>query len=310
MQQKKIKVAIVQAAPVYYKLYQSLSKAKKLVTEAVKRGAQLVAFGETWLPGYPAWLDMCTEAALWNHDETKELFATLKENSVVVPGIETAELAQLAKKLKIVIAIGVNERVEKGRGRGTLFNSLLLFNSNGELVNHHRKLIPTYTERLVWGQGDARGLKAATTTAGTVGGSICWEHWMPLTRQHLHNEAEQIHISMWPGVHEMHQVASRHYAFEGRCFVLACGLIMYKKDMPRGFKVAEKYARTKSDFLINGGSAIIGPDGSYIAGPVFDKETILVAEIDTRQIAKEQMTLDTAGHYYRDDVFNFSLKRT
>ena len=305
-----VKVAIIQAAPVYYDLEKSLKKAVKLVKEAADNGAKLVAFGETWLPGYPAWGDMCVEAGIWNHEPVRELFATLKENSVAVPGKATETLSSLARRSKIVIAIGINEKVERVKAHGTLFNSFLLFNSNGELVNHHRKLIPTYSERLVWGQGDPRGLKVADTSAGIVGGSICWEHWMPLTRQHLHNQGEQIHVSMWPGVSDMHQVASRHYAFEGRCFVLACGLVMYKKDMPKGLTLAEKYARTSSDFLMNGGSAVIGPNGKYLAGPVFDKETIVYADFDLREIAKEQMTLDTSGHYARDDVFHFGLRKS
>lgn len=305
----KIKVAIVQAAPVYYNLPKSLTKALALITDAASNGAKIIAFGETWLSGYPAWLDMCSDAAIWNHEPTRELFATLKENSITIGGSETQKLSALAKKLKVVIAIGANEKLEKGKANGTLFNSFLLFDEKGNLAAHHRKLIPTYTERLLWGQGAGDDLNVAETGSGKIGGLICWEHWMPLTRQHMHNLGEEIHIAMWPSVSDMHQIASRHYAFEGRCFVLACGLIMPKKDMPKGFAVAEKYAKSKSDFYINGGSCIIAPDGKFIVLPVFDKEEIIIAEIDLREISKGQMSLDVTGHYNRDDVFEFNLKK-
>ncbi|MDP9380557.1 MAG: carbon-nitrogen hydrolase family protein, partial [Chloroflexota bacterium] len=210
-----ITVAIVQASPVYLDLSASLNKAADLITQAAKRGARLITFGETWLPGYPAWLDYCPEAALWNHGPTKEVFALLRQNSVAVPGRETQVFTQLAGDLGVMLVMGVNERVDSGPGNGTLYNSLLVFSPDGELVNHHRKLVPTFTERLVWGPGDGEGLKAVETPVGRVGGLICWEHWMPMARQALHTSGEHIHVSVWPTVHEMHQIASRHYAFEG-----------------------------------------------------------------------------------------------
>ena len=222
----KLKVAIVQAAPVFMNLHASLALAVEFIGKAAAQGARLVAFGETWLPGYPAWLDYCPSAALWNHEPTKEVFAELRRNSVAVPSHETETLAETAKTHQIVLVIGINERVYAGPGNGTLYNSLLTFDSDGSLVNHRRKLIPTYTERMVWGQGDGTSLKAVDTSVGRVGGLICWEHWMPLARQVLHDSGENIHIAVWPTVHEMHQIASRHCAFEGRCFVLAAGLLM------------------------------------------------------------------------------------
>ncbi|GAB4451295.1 MAG: carbon-nitrogen hydrolase family protein [Anaerolineae bacterium] len=304
-----VKVAIVQAGPVYLDLAQSMEKAVSLIKEAAGMGAGLIAFGETWLPGYPAWLDYCPGAALWDNPATKTVFARLRHNSVVVPGPQTETLSQLAKTLGIVIVMGVNERVETGLGSGTLYNTLLTFGSAGQLLNHHRKLVPTYTERLVWGPGDGFGLTAAETPVGRVGSLVCWEHWMPLTRQTLHQSAEQIHVAAWPGVKEMHQIASRHYAFEGRCFVLAAGLVMTAKELPDEFELPPELAQAPDTLLLNGGSAIIGPDGRYLAGPVFGKETTLTAELDLTEIEHERMTLDTTGHYYRPDVFEFRVKR-
>ncbi len=179
-------VSIVQASPVFMNLNASVTRAVGLIEQAWRKGAKLIAFGETWLPGYPAWLDHSPHAALWNHEPTREVFAQLRRNSVVVPGKETETLGEVARELGVVVVIGVNEQVDEGAGNGTLYNSLLTFGADGTLLNHHRKLVPTYTERLVWGQGDAAGLEAVTTSAGRVGGLICWEHWMPLPRPTPH----------------------------------------------------------------------------------------------------------------------------
>ena len=194
------KVAIVQASPDYLNLEGSLARALELVSQAASQGAKLIVFGETWLPGYPAWLDFCPSVALWDHNPTKEVFAELRRNSLVIESVAAQALARAAKDHEVVLVIGINERVDQGPGNGTLYNSLLTFNSDGSLVNHHRKLIPTYTERLVWGQGDGKGLKAVETFVGRVGGLICWEHWMPLTRQALHDSGEHIHVAVWPTV--------------------------------------------------------------------------------------------------------------
>ena len=295
----------MQAAPILGNLPASLSKALDLVERAARADARLICFGETFLPGYPAWLDYCPEAALWNNAAVKEVYADLRANSVVVPGPETEALREAADKREVSIVIGVNERVKDGPGHGTLYNTLLFFGPQGELVNQHRKLMPTYSERMVWGQGDASGMRSVNLHGANIGGLICWEHWMPLARQHMHNSGEQIHVAVWPTVHEMHQVASRHYAFEGRCFVLAAGQIMHASSLPARLAHPDKLS---SDTLIErGGSAIIAPDGRYLAGPVFDQETILHANLDLTEIDRECMTLDVTGHYSRPDLFRFSV---
>lgn len=310
MSVKKTTVSIIQARAVYYDISASLEKAVSLIEEASKQGAKLISLGETWLAGYPAWLDYCPNMAIWDHEPTKAVFARLYENSVSVNGKEVLVLCQLAKRLGVVIVIGVNERVDSGRGNGTIFNTLLTINTEGEIINHHRKLMPTYTERLVWGHGDAKGLQAQETSIGRVGGLICWEHWMPLARQAMHNSAEDIHITVWPAVKEMHQIAARHYAFEGRCFVLSGGNIMTVSDIPDEFDLPDNLKNTPDTLILNGGSAIIAPDGRYIVEPVFDKETILTAEIDLSEIPKGHLTLDVTGHYARNELFEFEVNRT
>ena len=285
-----------------------MAKAATLIAEAARDGARVVTLGETWLPGYPAWLDYCGGMALWDHAPTKAVFARLRQNSILVPGKETEQLAQLAGDHHLTLVIGVNERVDTGPGNGTLYNSLLTFNPEGALANHHRKLVPTHTERLVWGQGDGGGLDSVATPAGRIGGLICWEHWMPLARQALHVAGEQIHVAVWPTVHELHQLASRHYAFEGRCFVLAAGLIMRVKDLPAELGAPPNLADQPASFLLRGGSAIIGPNGRYVVEPCFDQEKIITAELDPAAVDEERMTLDVTGHYSRPDIFDLQVR--
>jgi len=305
---KHVTVAIAQFAPVYLDKRASLAKALDLIQRAAKREARLIAFGETWLPGYPAWLDVCPGAALWENPSAKDVFARLRNNSITVPGEEVNLLSEAARDLKIAIVIGVNERVDSGPGSGTLYNSLLTISDDGRLKNHHRKLVPTYTERLIWGNGDGRGLEAAPLSVGRVGGLICWEHWMPLARMAMHNSGEHIHVAVWPTVHELHQLASRHYAFEGRCFVLAVGLMMPASDLPPELQDGATSRPDHAPWIERGGSAIIGPDAQYVLAPVFDREELLVSNLDLAQIDREMMTFDVSGHYARPDLFRFEKK--
>ena len=214
-----VNVAIVQARPVYYNLDASLQKSLQLTSEAARNGAQLVAFGETWLPGYPAWLDVCPGAALWDNAGAKAIFAELYANSLIVPGPQTEALARQARESGVVLVMGVNERCGN-----TLYNTLLTFDADGALRNHHRKLRPTYTERLVWGPGDGAGLQAPQTAAGKVGaprllGTLDAAAAPGAARRGRADSRGRLACT----VRDIHQVASRHYAFEGRCFVLAAG---------------------------------------------------------------------------------------
>ena len=304
----KTRVAAVQAAPVFMDLDGCLEKTRSATRDAASRGAEFVVFPETWLPGYPAWLDCCRDAALWDYEPVKSVFARLVKNSVAVPSPQTEALGSLAREFSVVLSLGVNERVEAGRGHGTLYNSNLLFNSDGKLINCHRKIMPTYTERLIWGMGDGTSLRAADTSAGRVGGLICWEHWMPLARQVLHVSREDIHVAAWPWVKEMNLVASRHYAFEGRCFVVACGGILRAKDLPQELDPVASLQSQPDALILRGGSAIVGPDGKILAGPILDEETIVIAEIDFSATTRESLTLDVTGHYARPDIFDVCLK--
>lgn len=297
-------VAAVQAAPVYMNLERSLARAMELTAEAARRRAQLVVFPESWLAGYPAWLDTCRDVAIWDHLPIKQLYARLLENSLTIPDRNTAALSETARRHGLTLVIGAHERVG-----GTVYNSTLTFGPDGSLLNVHRKLVPTFNERLIWGQGDGAGLRVVETPVGRIGSLICWEHWMPLVRQKLHAEREEIHIAQWPAVREMYQIASRHYAFEGRCYVVAAGAIMRRGDLPQELELAAgAVAEGEGDFILNGGSAVIGPDGQYVAGPAFASEVIILARINLDRIQEESLALDVAGHFSRPDLFDFHYK--
>ncbi|MBI4408440.1 MAG: carbon-nitrogen hydrolase family protein [Gemmatimonadetes bacterium] len=303
----RVTVAIVQAevAPT---AAAALERAAALAREAARQDARLIVFPETWIPGYPSWLDVCRDAALWNHPPIQAVFERLAANSVAVPGPAFDALCAVARDVGVTLVIGVTERVDRGPGRGTLYNALLTIGADGRLLNHHRKLMPTYTERMVWGAGDVEGLQAVDTPAGRLGGLICWEHWMPLARQALHESGEDIHVAVWPAVNEMHQLASRHYAFEGRCFVLAAGSLLRARALPPELEPHPERVKGPDQLLLNGGSAIIGPDGQYVVEPVIGEEKIVLAELDLARNRRESMTLDVTGHYSRRELFDFTVR--
>ncbi|MGB0523757.1 MAG: carbon-nitrogen hydrolase family protein [Flammeovirgaceae bacterium] len=305
-----VTIGIVQKAAAHLDLAASVAQIESYVIEAQKQGVRLLVFGEGWLSGYPGiWFDYVPEAALWDYQPTKEVFARFVANSLSMDGPELKQIAALARKYQLILCIGFNERIEQGANNGTIFNSLVIIDSTGEIANHHRKLMPTFTERLVHGLGDAKGLKAATTSIGKVGSLICWEHWMPLTRQAMHLEGEHIHVALWPTVHEMHQVASRHYAFEGRCFVVAAGQLMQAQELPKEFTLPTALAEKPETLVLKGGSCIVAPNGRYIVEPDFTGKELVVGEVDLTEVTKEKMALDVVGHYNRPDVFSFSVNR-
>lgn len=302
-QSRVVRVAAVQAHAAFLKLEETVARLEFWTAKAAGEGAQLVAFPETWLPGYPAWLDDAPGAALWEHAGARAVFQRLFENSVEVPGPVATRIGAAAREHSVALIVGVHERA----GR-TLYNTLLTFAPDGTLANQHRKLVPTYHERLIWGQGDGRGLVAPVVAGVRVGGLICWEHWMPLARQVMHDAGEDIHVAAWPAVQDLHQVASRHYAFEGRCFVIAAGQLLRARDMPPELPLRAEKVSDADALLCRGGSAVIAPSGTYLAGPVYDEETLVLADCDLGEIVRESLTFDVSGHYARPDLFDLRFR--
>lgn len=308
-----IRIALIQAPPVFLNLQESLRTAIRHIRTAAEDGADIIIFPESWLPGYPVWLDEAPGAALWNNAGARQLYRLMSENAISLDGPALATLRDTAQQTGALIVMGAHEK----RG-GTLYNTTLLMTPCGT-VAPHRKLVPTYTERLVWGMGDGSTLATVETDFGIVGGLICWEHWMPLVRAAMHAKTETLHIAQWPTVNDMHQVASRHYAFEGRCFVAASGCLMSRGDVLAGFdslKADASEARTLLEsipgpddrLLQRGGSCVIGPDGQFVTEPVFDTAGTVTAVVDPAIVAEHRMTLDTAGHYARPDIFELHIK--
>ncbi len=304
-----LRVAVAQAE-VAADLASGLERTAALAREAAHAGARLVVFPETWLPGYPAWLDVCRDAGLWDHPPVKAVYARMAAESVSVPGAAFDALRSIAVDAEVTLVVGVVERVDEGVGRGTLYNTILTVGADGGLRNHHRKLVPTYTERLVWGPGDADGLRAVAVDGARVGALVCWEHWMPLARQALHESGEDVHAALWPTVHEMHQVASRQYAFEGRCYVLAAGSLLRASSLPPELEPHPDRVTSAEQFVLRGGSAIVGPDGRYVVEPVYDEARLLIADLDLARVREERMTLDVTGHYSRPDALSLTVRRT
>lgn len=300
-------VAAIQSAPEPSDQQRGLERLSDLVSDAARGGAALVACGETFLPGYPAWIDQCPGALIWDNPRTKAVYAEYRRNSVAIPGPAHDRLKSIAADFGVVLVVGVSERLSEGPGQGSLYNSLLTYDADGRLANHHRKLVPTFTERCIWGHGDQAGLRSVETAVGKVSALVCWEHWMPLPRQALHEQGETVHIAVWPTVHERHQIASRHYAFEGRTHVVAVGQIQRAgTHLPA---TLDRIEGVRDDtLLLRGGSCVIAPDGGFLAEPVFDEETIIYAEIDPTRADEECMTLDVTGHYHRAELFDFQVR--
>src|SRR3990172_429124 len=284
----KFTAAAVQAAPEFLDREATVEKACRLIDEAAREGAQLIVFPETWVPTYPFW-DM----------QRPDAWLELYRNAVEVPSPATERLAAAARKAKAYVAIGVNER--DAQTKGTLYNSLLSFSPDGALLGVHRKLMPSMSERLVWGMGDGSGLHIFDTPLGRLGGLICWEHEMTLVKYAMYARGEQVHASVWPAWSTQRdhiQFGTRQYAYEGKCFVVvSCG-ILDAATVPGRWRGTNPM----SGMIANGGSAIIAPDGSYLAGPVYDEETLLYAELDLARVASAKWMVDVAGHYSRPDV--------
>ena len=306
----RINIALIQHPPVFLNLPASVRLATQLVSDAASKGAQLVVFPESWLPGYPVWLDFAPGAALWGNPAAEVLFAHLYANSPTADGREIAELMATAKANDVDIVMGLHER-----SGHTLFNSMMLLGADGS-TGIHRKLVPTHGERLIWGQGDGSTLSAWSRPYGILGGLICWEHWMPLARAAMHAQREAIHIAQWPAAGELHQMASRTYAFEGQCFVVVAGTVLTRDDVLAGFDSSggDSLARSLLEsipddlpYLKDGGSAVIAPDASFVLAPVHGNPSTLFVEIDLAAFDGGKLYLDTHGHYARPDVFELAV---
>jgi len=299
-----VKVAAVQAAPVFLDKARSIEKACKLIAEAAQNGARLVVFPEVFIPGYPDWVWLIPNS---KGKELNELYVQLVENAVSVPDEATAVLCEAARTAGVFVAVGMHERNSDASG-SSLFNSLMYIDDQGEIMGVHRKLIPTGGERLVWGQGDGSTLHSFDTPMGKLGGLICWENFMPLARQAMYDAGVQIHLAPTWDKSEGWLIAMRNAAREGGMFVISCCMAIRVDDIPEQYDFRQLYP-TGREWINTGNSCIIGPNGRVIAGPMEGEEGILYAELDLQQVTASKRMFDAAGHYARPDVFKFEVKR-
>ena len=300
MKTDPIRVAVIQAAPVFFDRDATVAKIAELTDEAAANNARLILFPEAFIPAYPRGLSF--GAVVGSRTPAgRRLWARYWANSVPVPGPTTEALGEMARRARAYLAVGVIEQ-EGELGRGTLYCTLLYFGPDGALLGKHRKLMPTAAERVIWGQGDGSTLTVLDTEIGRIGGLICWENYMPLARMALYAKGVQIYLAPTADARETWQGTLRHIACEGRCFVLGCNQFVAKSHLPASLEGLEELADAP-EILCRGGSAIISPLGDVIAGPLYDREGILYADLDLEQVAEGKFDLDVAGHYARPDVF-------
>jgi nitrilase len=290
-----VKVACVQAESVVFDRTATIDKIDGIAADVAANGARLALFPEAFIPVYPSsrW---ARHLAGWE-DDARPLYGRLARESLTIPGPDSDRLADIARTRGLWLAVGANELE-----RGTIYNSLLIYSPAGELALQHRKLMPTNHERLVWGLGDGTGLETVQTDSGKVGGLICWENLMPLARFALYQAGVEIYLAPTADDSESWHDSIRHIAREARAFVLSSCVFQTAASYPDDVPLAD------GDELVGrGGSAILGPDGSYLAGPLWDEEGVLYAELDPQRLYEARQRFDPAGHYHRPDVFRFDV---
>jgi nitrilase len=299
---RAVTVACVQAEPVVLDRERTLDKLEQLAAEAAGKGAGLVVFPETFVPVYPSsrW---AKAFAGWEHPGAKETFARIAEQSVAVGSPAERRLGAAARELGVWLVTGVNE-VDADRP-GTIYNALFFHGPDGSLALHHRKLVPTNHERLVWGQGDGRGLQAVETGFGRLGGLICWENYMPLARFALYESGVEIYVASTADDSDVWQATLVHIARESRAYVVSPCHFQHADSYPEDFPLRAEL--DGAGLLGRGGSAILAPDGSYLAGPLYSEEGILYAELDPSRVLAERQRFDPAGHYHRPDVLRLGV---
>lgn len=302
-----LKVALAQISPVWLNKSKTLDKIKASLAEAGAKECDLVVFGEGLLPGYPFWLSL-TNGAEFNSAVQKEIHAHYVRNSVQIEAGELEEVCALAREHHMAVYLGIIER-GKNRGGHSLYCSLVYISQEGKIESVHRKLQPTYEERLTWSPGDGNGLRVHALKEFSVGGLNCWENWMPLARTALYGLGENLHVAVWPGSDRNTIDITRFMAKESRSYVISVSGLMSVADFPADTPHLEKILENAPDVLANGGSCIAGPDGEWIVEPVIGKEGLIIQSLDFNRVLEERHNFDVSGHYSRPDVTRLTVNR-
>jgi nitrilase len=300
------KIAIVQTPPVFLDREKTIEKAVTLIGEVAAEGAELVVFPETFIPGYPIWMWRLRPGA--DMSLTNELYGRLFDNAVNLEGDDLAPLQNAAKEHSVTVVCGMNER-EGAVSRGTLFNTVVVISADGEIINRHRKLMPTNPERMVHGFGDASGLRVIDTPAGRIGTLLCWENYMPLARYALYAQGVEIYIAPTYDSGDAWIGTMQHIAREGRCWVVGSGFVMRASDIPDDFPEKDELYPDPDAWINPGDSLVVGPDGKTTAGPLRQEVGVVYADVDLSAVGVARRSLDVAGHYSRPDIFELRVNR-
>jgi nitrilase len=307
MKNNLLKVALAQISPVWLNKEKTIAKIEKSIVAAAKENCELIVFGEALLPGYPFWLSL-TNGTEWNAKTQKEIHAHYVRNSIAIEKGELKSICNLAKEHQIAIYLGMIERAAN-RGGHSIYASLVYINEQGEIKSVHRKLQPTFDERLTWSPGDGNGLQVHSLKEFTLGGLNCWENWMPLPRAALYGLGENLHIAVWPGSDHNTRDITRFIARESRSFVISVSCLMQKSDFPEDTPHFAEIVENAPDVLANGGSCIASPDGEWLVEPLLYKEGLIIETLDFNRVLEERQNFDCVGHYSRPDVTKLKVNR-
>lgn len=306
----ELKVGLAQIAPVWLDREATLKKVIGFINEAGEKSVDLIAFGEAIVPGYPFWIEP-TGGARFNAQDQKEMHSHYMNQSVQIEEGHLDSVCEAVKKNKIATYLGIIERA-KNRGGHSLYCTMVYINKNGEICSTHRKLMPTYEERLTWSPGDGHGLRVHELGAFTLGGLNCWENWMPLPRAALYGMGEDLHVAIWPGgIHNTEDI-TRHMAKEGRSYVISVSGLMRPSDFPKNTPHIEDILKgiVGKDYLATGGSCLSAPNGEWVIEPQIGEEGLYVADINHARVREERQNFDPVGHYSRPDVTKLTVNRT
>lgn len=303
----ELKVALAQIAPVWLDKAETTRKILKAVAEAGTQDCELIIFGEALLPGYPFWVSL-TNGAEFDSTVQKELHAHYARNAVRMEAGDLDAVCQAARAHHIAVYLGTIERAQD-RGGHSLYCTLVYIDPTGQIRSTHRKLQPTYEERLTWAPGDGHGLRVHALKKFTVGGLNCWENWMPLSRTALYGMGENLHVAVWPGSDYNTRDITRFIARESRSFTISVSALMRVEDFPPDTPHLDLILQNAPQVLANGGSCIAGPDGEWIIEPVVDRAGLITATLDFNRVLEERQNFDVVGHYSRPDVTRLTVNR-
>lgn len=304
MAQNTFQIAVVQASPVFMDREATVEKACRLIAEAVDKGARLVVFPETFIPTYPDWI---WHVPAGQFALNQKLYGELLHQAVSIPDATTDRLCQAARDAGVYVSIGINERNDNASG-GSLFNTNLLIDQEGNLISRHQKLVPTVSERTIWAYGDPGTLDVYNTEIGKIGGLICHENYMPLVRYSLYARGIELYMAPTYDEGDAWQSTLRHIGKEGRVYVAGCCMVLRKDDVLSRFPQLEPYYSETDEWINSGNSMIADPEGHIIAGPLSKEEGILYADVDLEHISNTRWNLDVAGHYARPDAFQLTIR--